>query len=762
MKKTYVSWIAVLMAFMACQPASEKDMDNFTLIEQKIDSLLALMTLEEKVGQLNQYSIGEEMTGPSESQSWANQRYEMLISGKVGSVLNLLGAETTRKMQQQVVEKSRLGIPLLFAYDVIHGYQTIFPIPLAEAAAWDAELARKTAAAAAAESAASGLHWTFAPMVDISYDARWGRVMEGAGEDPYLGSQLAAARVKGFQGDDLADPLTIAACAKHFVGYGFVGSGKDYNNVNFDQYTLLNEVLPPFKAAVEAGAATFMTAFNDYNAMPASGNNYLLRDILRSQLGFNGLVVSDWNSIGEMVSHRVATDNKEAARLAILAGTDIDMEANAYNDHLMALVDAGIVPISVIDASVRNVLRLKYQLGLFDDPYKYSDVAREKEVIGSEEFKSLAREAAQKSIVLLKNEKNILPLTGKEKLAVIGPLAKDKDSPLGNWRAHAVANSAVSFFEGLVAQVENPANIKYAEGVKLSIGPNNFFEKLVIEQNDRSGIAEAVAAARQADKVIMVLGETAYMSGEARSRADIGLPGLQLELLQKVYEVNKNIILVLMNGRPLTLTWEAEHLPAIVEAWHLGSEAGHAIADVMLGKYNPSGKLPMSFPRHVGQLPMHYHHKTTGRPSSGPNQVFYVHHADVESSALFPFGHGLSYTTFAYEELVLSAEKIAEAEKLIVKVKVSNTGSRAGEEVVQLYIKDEIASRTRPEKELKAFRKVALEAGESKWLEFELGKKDLGFYLDTMEMVTEPGFFEIMVGGSSQTSLNARFEYTSK
>lgn len=727
-------------------------------IDHKVDSLLSLMTLEEKIGQLNQYSVGEEMTGPGDKQGEAQRRYDMLLSGKVGSVLNLLGAENTYKLQKQVVEQSRLGIPLIFAYDVIHGYKTIFPIPLGETASWDTDLAKRTAAAAAAETAASGVHWTFAPMVDISYDARWGRVMEGAGEDPYLSGAMAVARVQGFQGADLSDSLTIAACAKHFAGYGFVESGKDYNNVNVNQFSLLNEILPPFKATINANVATIMTAFNDYQAVPSSGNVYLLNEVLREQLQFKGTVVSDWNSIGEMVDHRVAADKNEAARMALQAGTDIDMEADAYITHLLGLVKSGTVSETVIDNSVRNVLKLKYELGLFDDPYRYSNVAREQQVVQQASFKALAREAAAKSIVLLKNDRNMLPLTGKEKLAIIGPLAKDKDSPLGNWRAKAEANSAVSLHEGVAAAVSDPQQLLYAEGTKLSIGPNNFFEKLVIEQSDRSGFGEAVAAAKQADKVIMVLGETAYMSGEARSRADIGLPGLQMELLKKVYEVNKNIILVLMNGRPLTLTWEAEHLPAIVEAWHLGSEAGHGIADVLFGKYNPSAKLPMTFPRHVGQLPIRYNFKSSGRATSSPGQVFYVHHADVDSSPLYPFGFGLSYTTFAYEELVLDKNSMTKGGSIKATVRLINTGNRAGEEVVQLYIKDEVAQRTRPEKELKAFRKVALAAGESKEISFTISEEDLQYYIDSMNPVTETGFFELMVGGSSNTVLSARFE----
>lgn len=751
-------FIAILIA--ACQPQKDAAMLSQTQSDYSysVDSLLALMTLEEKIGQLNQYSVGEEMTGPGAKNGETKRRYEMLLQGKVGSVLNLLGAENTYKLQKQVVENSRLGIPLLFAYDVVHGYHTMFPIPLAEAASWSPELARQTAAISAKEAAVSGLHWTFAPMVDISYDARWGRVMEGAGEDPFLGGRFAAARVQGFQGNDLADPYTVAACAKHFAGYGFVQSGKDYNNVNIDKSTMLNDILPPFKDAIAAGAATIMTAFNDFESIPSSGNQFLLREVLKGSWNFGGVVVSDWNSIGEMMAHRVATDSKEAARKALAAGTDVDMEADAYSKHLTTLVDEGLIDIALIDDAVRRVLHLKYALGLFDNPYKYSNQEEEKKWIGHETHISLAREAAQKSIVLLKNDNNILPLNEGEKLAVIGPLAKDKDSPLGNWRARAEANSAVSVYEGLEAALNHSNQLQYAEGCKLSIGPNNFFEKIEIETSDRSGFVAAIAAAKRSDKVIMVLGETAYMSGEARSRAAIGLPGLQMELLKAIYAVNKNIILVLMNGRPLTLTWEAENIPAIVEAWHLGSVAGHAIADVLSGKVNPSGKLPMSFPRHVGQLPLQYNHKSSGRPVTESGQVFYTHHADVDNSPLFPFGYGLSYTTFDISAPHLPSAQLKRDDELNVRVMVKNTGKVKGTETVQLYIRDHTASVTRPEKELKAFQQIELEAGESKEIDFVIDIHQLGFYTNDLNYVIEPGLFSVMVGSNSQNLKSVEFE----
>lgn len=711
--------------------------------EQKIDSLLAKMTLREKIGQMNQYSVGPELTGPNGSTDHA-ERYERFMKGEVGSVLNLLGAEETRKLQQMMVDSTRLGIPLIFAYDVIHGYKTMFPIPLGESASWDLEAMELSASIAAKEASAAGIQWTFAPMVDVSRDARWGRVMEGAGEDPYLGSVIAKARIRGFQGSDLSDPTTIAACAKHFAGYGFAEAGKDYNTVSIGKNTLHNVILPPFKASVESGVATFMNAFNDLDGVPSTANAYLLKDLLYTKWDFNGVVVSDWNSIGEQVNHGTAADNKEAAMKAVLAGSDIDMEANAYLEHLEELVEEGKVPVAVIDEAVRQILTLKYELGLFDDPYKYMDESREATTIGHEDHHQASREVATKSIVLLKNEGGLLPLKSNQKIAIIGPLAKDKDSPLGNWRAAVEANSAISLFEGMEARFKN-SNILYAEGCKLSIGPNNFFNEVEIETEDRSGFARAVATAKSSDVVIMALGETAYMSGEARSRADIGLPGLQLELLKEVQKVNKNIVLVLMNGRPLTIPWEAENIPTIVEAWHLGSQAGHAIADVLSGDINPSGKLPMSFPRHVGQMPLYYNRLNTGRPAN-EGAVFYSHHMDVENSALFPFGYGLSYSTFEYGDLEVKYKN----DEINVSVFVKNSSDRDGEEVIQLYIRDKVASISRPIKELKAFEKVLIKAGESATIKLTLTKEDLSFYNQDGDLIFEPGEFEISIGPNSR------------
>ncbi|GAA5031316.1 glycosyl hydrolase [Marivirga lumbricoides] len=749
--KIKILFLSLLTAFSCSQQEESKNnINSKDRVTQKVDSVLSLMTLEEKIGQINQYAIGEEMTGPSEKGEQAEKRYQQILSGKVGSVLNLLGAENTMKLQKLVMENSRLKIPLIFSYDVIHGYKTIFPVPLAESASWNLDLMKKTASVAAQEAAASGLHWTFAPMIDVSRDARWGRVMEGAGEDPYLGAEIAKARILGFQGNDLSDPFTIAATAKHFAGYGFVESGKDYNSMNLNREVLLNQIIPPFKAAEEVGVASFMNSFNDVDGIPASASEYLLRDILKGQWEFDGVVVSDWNSIGEIVNHGTAANLKEASAQAINAGSDIDMEAEAYITHLATLVEEGKVEEETINDAVRRVLKLKFELGLFDNPYKYSDLTREKETIQKPEFTEVAREIARESIVLLKNEKDLLPLKSNQKIAVIGPLAKDKDSPLGNWRAQAKAGSAISLYEGL-EEAFGTENLIYAEGVKLSIGPNTFHQKTEIEEKDKSGFEEAKKIAQKADVVIMALGETAYMSGEGRSRSEIGLPGLQLELLEEIKEVNSNIVLVLMNGRPLTLSWEAENIPAILETWHLGAEAGNAIADVLKGDYNPSGKLTMSFPRRVGQLPIYYNHKVTGRPDSGPGMVFYTHHNDVDSTPLFPFGFGLSYSNFEYGEIQLSSNTLEADGSITASVEITNSGKVSGEEIVQLYIQDEVGSVTRPVKELKGFAKEKLAPNESKTFTFTITPEMLSFYRKDNTFGTEPGTFKIYIAPNSAT-----------
>ncbi len=720
-------------------------------IAQKVDSLLQLMTLEEKVGQMNQYNGFWDVTGPVPENGNAAMKYEHLKKGWVGSMLNVTGVKNVRKLQQLVVEESRLGIPLLFGQDVIHGYKTLSPIPLAEAASWDMAAIEMSARIAAEEASAVGINWTFAPMVDISRDARWGRVMEGGGEDPYLGMHIARARVKGFQGDDLSKNNTIAACAKHFAGYGFVESGKEYNTVDIGTSTLYNTVLPPFKAAVDAGVKTIMNGFNVLNGVPVTGDFRLQREILKEKWGFDGFVISDWASIGELVPHGFAEDLAQAAEIAAKAGSDMDMESSAYVTQLVELVKTGRVNESLVDDAARRILTVKYELGLFDDPYRYCNEKREKEELNRKEHHAAALEMAKKSIVLLKNEGHLLPIKKDQpKIAVIGELANDNNSPLGSWRLSSDNNSAVTVLEGLK---KFSGNITYARGPKIFDPNTNFLDEISPNLTDESGLSEAVALAKTSDIVLMVLGEHGFQSGEARSRTKLGLPGLQLKLLQEVYKVNKNVVLVLMNGRPLTLEWETENIPAILETWQLGSQAGNAIAAALFGEINPSGKLPMTFPRNVGQIPIYYNHFSTGRPTLEPN-VFWSHYSDVQNEPLFPFGFGLSYTTFAYSDLQIDS---SDQNNIKVEVTITNTGDWAGEEVVQLYIHDKVASIVRPVKELKGFQKINLAPKASQKVEFHLTEKELGFYNNAYEFVVEPGTFDIMVGTSSQSGLHGSF-----
>ena len=722
-------------------------------IEQKVTRLLNQMTLEEKIGQMNQYNGFWDLTGPAPSNGDAAKKYEHLRKGYVGSMLNLRGVENVRKIQKIAVEETRLGIPLIIGFDVIHGYETLSPIPLAESASWDLEAIKKSAEVAAEEAAAAGINWTFAPMVDISRDARWGRVMEGAGEDPYLGSKIAFARVQGFQGSDLSHHSTLAACAKHFAAYGFAESGREYNTADIGTSTLNNSVFPPFQATVDAGVRTFMNSFNELNGIPATGNTYLQRDILKGKWEFDGFVVSDWGSIEEMIPHGYAKDNKHAAQMAVNAGSDMDMESYLYVNELADLVREGTVKEAYIDDAAKRILRVKFELGLFDDPYKYCDAQREKEVIGQQAFHEASLDMAKKSIVLLKNENQLLPLKKQgQKIALIGALASDKTSPLGSWRIAAKDNSAVSVLEGMQAYTGN--QLIYAKGTDVSLGKTKFTEEVKINTTDKSEFTQAIAVAKKADVVVMVLGEIGYQSGEGRSRTELGLPGVQQELLEAVYNVNKNIVLVLNNGRPLVLNWHQEHLPAIVEAWQLGTQSGNAIAQVLYGDYNPSGKLPMSFPRAVGQIPIYYNHKNTGRPiMPTPSTVFWSHYQDVENTPLYPFGFGLSYTTFEYSDL---QAQVVSTNEVNVSVTLRNTGTFTGKEVVQLYLKDHYASVTRPVRELKGFELVSLEPNEHKKISFKLTEKELGFYNNAGDFVLEPGDFSIFVGGDSTTNLQSK------
>ena len=725
MKKYIQYLVAVLfvVGLMSYQTAYGNSRDEDPLIENKVDSVLALMTLKEKIGQMNQYCGRGDVTGPASNVN-DQEKYEKLRNGEVGSMLNVVSVEATREAQQMVMENTRLKIPLIIGYDVIHGYKTMFPVPLAESSCWDLELIEKSAAIAAKEAAASGIHWTFAPMLDISRDARWGRIMEGAGEDPYLSSEIGVARVKGFQGDDLSNEYTIAACAKHFAGYGFAEAGRDYNTVNIGEHELHNVILPPFRAAAEAGVATAMNSFNEIDGIPSTGNKTLQRTILKEGWNWDGFIVSDWGSIGEMVDHGYAEDDKRAAEIAVNAGSDMDMESHAYESSLEELVNEGKVDVALIDDAVRRILRLKFKLGLFDDPYKYCDEEREKTVVYSKAHQEFAREVAKKSIVLLKNETNLLPIDKNSKrIAVIGPLAADKDTPLGNWRARVERNSAVSLLEGIKNAVSSNTEVLYNKGCDLTVGRRSFLFPIKFNTENKSGIAAAVKVAKKADIVILAIGEDAYQTGEGRSQTDIGLKGVQQELLKEVLKVNKNVVVTLMNGRPMDISWMAENTPSILECWHLGSQAGNAIADVLFGDYNPSGKLPVSFPYNVGQEPLYYNQKNTGRPFN-PEHVTYSGYNDAPKTALFPFGFGLSYTTFKYSNLQLDKSEMPFDGEILASVDVSNTGKVDGEEVIQLYIRDLFGSLTRPVRELKGFKKIQLKAGETKTVTFVVNREN--------------------------------------
>lgn len=726
-------------------------------IEKKIDVLMSKMTLEEKVGQMNQYNGFWDVTGPAPVGGTAEQKYENIKKGLVGSMLTVRGVKEVKAVQKIAVEQTRLGIPLIIGFDVIHGYKTLSPIPLAEAASWDLKAIEKSAETAASEAAASGINWTFGPMMDISKDARWGRVMEGAGEDSYLGSKVAIARVKGFQGDNtFKSPLRIATTAKHFAAYGFVESALEYNASEISNNTLFNQVLPPFKAAVDAGLKTVMTSFNTINGIPASGDKFLLRDVLKNKWGFNGFVISDWASIREMIPWGFSKDEKEAAISAVEAGTDMDMEGGIYVPYLIDLVKQGKVKQEFVDDAVRRILRVKYELGLFDNPYRFLDEKREKEVIGSKANREAVLDMAKKSIVLLKNDTNLLPLKKSgQKIVLLGSLAESKNSPLGSWRIAADSNTAVSVLEGMQQYKSNSLN--YVKGLELTKVEPTFLTEVEYNTTDKSGFEKAKKAAKEADVVVMVLGEHGFSSGEARSRTNLDLPGLQQEFLEEIYKVNPNIVLVLNNGRPLTISWAAEKIPTIVEAWQLGTETGNAVAQVLYGDYNPSGKLPMSFPRNIGQVPIAYNHYSTGRFTNKDNNVFWSHYSDVEKTPLYPFGYGLSYTTFEYSNLKINKKTFSKGEKVEVSVDLKNTGKLAGKEVAQLYLQDEFASVVRPVKELKGFEMVELKAGETKTVIFTLTDAELGFYNPQNEFVVEPGTFKVMVGGSSDANLTTQF-----
>lgn len=724
----------ILLLFLGCNVLVFAQSKN---TDRKVEALLRQMTLEEKIGQLNQYTGDNAATGPITINP--NKQAE-IKQGLIGSMLNILGTKYTRQYQELAMQ-SRLKIPLLFGQDVIHGYKTTFPIPLAEAASWDLEAMELTARIAATEAAAAGIHWTFAPMVDISRDPRWGRVMEGAGEDTYLGSKIAYARVKGFQGN-LGDVTSVMACIKHFAAYGAAVGGRDYNSVDMSNRMLWETYLPPFKAALDAGAATFMNSFNDLNGIPATGNAYLQRDILKEKWNFKGFVVSDWGSIGEMVNHGYAKDNKEAALAAITAGSDMDMESNAYRYHLAQLVKEKKVPMALIDDAVKRILRKKFELGLFDDPFKFNNEEREQKALNNPEHRKVARAMAAKSIVLLKNEKGILPLSKSTKtIAFIGPLVKEYKQNMGFWSVELpeldYTKEIVSQWDGLQNKVEKNTQLLYAKGCD-------------IEGDNTEGFAEAIAVANQADVVILSIGERRDQSGEAKSRSNLRLPGVQEELVKAIQATGKPVVVLINAGRPLIFNWTADQVPAILYTWWLGSEAGNAIADVLFGDYNPSGKLPISFPREEGQIPIYYNHFNTGRPAPNETATNYVSaYIDLKNSPKFPFGYGLSYTTFNYSDLQLSKKVMKKNENITVSFTLTNTGKFDGEEVVQLYLKDQVGSVVRPVKELRDFQKVFLKAGASQKITFTIDKEKLAFYNAKLEWAPEPGAFEVQLGASS-------------
>jgi len=736
----FILLISVLFISTTQLPVKSKS-DN---TEKRIDNLIAKMTLDEKIGQLNQLSYGKGW-GPEVEVQIPDEYKALVREGKIGSFLNAIGAEYTYELQKVAVNESRMKIPLLFSLDVIHGFRTTFPVPLAEASTWQPELVELSAHYQALEAASAGIHWTFSPMVDIARDPRWGRIVEGSGEDPYLGSLMAAARVKGYQGNFSGD--NIIACAKHFAGYGGAEGGRDYNTVDISERTFREVYLKPFKSAVDAGVKTLMASFNEVNGIPSSGNRNLLTDILRNEWGFNGFVVSDWNSVGELVNHGFAVDLKDAGSISINAGLDMDMESRSYINNLAELVKEKKVSEEVIDESVRRILRVKFLLGLFDDPYKYCDKEREQKNIMTQEAQNAALEEAKRSIVLLKNDGSLLPLKKDiKKIAVIGPLAESTKDPLGPWATVGNPDDVITVVEGLKKIVSSQTKILYSKGCE-------------VDSNSTDGFQDAIKTAEESDVVILCLGESREMSGEASCRSSLDLPGVQEKLVEEIYKTGKPVVVVLMNGRPLSVQWLNDNVPAIVEAWFLGIKSGDAIAQVLFGDYNPSGKLPVTFPRTVGQVPIYYNHKNTGRP--GDKENYYTsQYLDLPLTPLYPFGYGLSYTSFKYDNLKLDKDTINKNESLTASINITNTGKVEGEEVVQLYIRDLVGSVTRPVKELKGFRKIKLSPGETRTVSFNVTPDMLTFLDINLKPVIEPGKFNVMIGGNSVDLNSISFEVT--
>lgn len=756
--RSYILIVSLSLFAAACSSSTERTSG----VEQKVDSVLSLMTLEEKIGQLNLPSAGQFTTGQAENSDIAKK----IEKGLVGGLFNIKSVASIREMQKIAVEKSRLKIPLLFGMDVIHGYESVFPIPLGLSCSWDRELIEKSARMAAQEASADGINWTFSPMVDISRDPRWGRISEGNGEDPYLGAEIAKAMVKGYQGDDLAANNTIMACVKHFALYGAAEAGRDYNTTDMSRQRMYNEYLPPYKAAVDAGVGSVMASFNEIDGIPATANSWLLTDVLRDQWKFEGFIVSDYTGVSEMVDHGFG-DLQNVSAKALAAGLDMDMVSEGFLTTLGVSLKDGKVSEQQINSACRKILEAKFRLGLFEDPYRYCDENRAKSEIFTEANRAFARQVATESFVLLKNEVNLLPLKKSGTIALIGPLADAAENMTGTWSVAARFSESITLRKGLKDAIGDKAKVVYAKGSNLDEDPaiedrGTMFGKS-LKRDPRSAEAirsEALRVAREADVIVAALGESAELSGEASSRSNIEIPATQRDLLAALLKTGKPVVLVLFTGRPLALKWEQENVPAILNVWFGGSEAGSAIADVLFGDVNPSGKLSTTFPQNVGQVPIYYAHKNTGRPLPEGKwfQKFRSNYLDVSNDPVYPFGFGLSYSTFQYGNLKLSSNEMKPGEALEVKVDVTNTSKIDGKEVVQLYIRDLVGSVTRPVKELKNFRKILLKAGETQTVSFQISEDDLKFYNFNLDFVAEPGDFKVFVGTNSQEVLEADFK----
>ncbi|MFV0468021.1 MAG: beta-glucosidase BglX [Dysgonomonas sp.] len=748
-----------LFCFMSLAANAQQ---NNAEMNRFIDDLMSKMTLEEKVGQLNLPSAGDITTGQAQSSDIATK----IKSGQVGGLFNIKGVEKIREVQRVAVEESRLKIPLIFGMDVIHGYETVFPIPLGLAATWDITAIEKSARVAAIEASADGIFWTFSPMVDISRDPRWGRVSEGSGEDPFLGGAIAKAMVRGYQGDNTySDNTHIMACVKHYALYGASEAGRDYNTVDMSRIRMMNEYMYPYKAAIEAGVGSVMASFNEVDGVPATANKWLMDDVLRKQWGFDGFVVTDYTGISEMVDHGIGNLQEVSAR-ALKAGIDMDMVSEGFSGTLERSLKEGKVSQTDIDKACRRILEAKYKLGLFKDPYKYMDMKRPQKDIYTDANREIARQTAAESFVLLKNDKNLLPLKKNGKIAVVGPLANTRSNMPGTWSVAAVFDRPSTLVEAIKKVGGKDVQVSYAKGSNLVA--DSILEKNVtmfgrdLDRDSRSKedlVKEALKISKDADVIVAALGESSEFSGESSSRTNIGIPDVQAELLSELLKTGKPVVLVLFTGRPLTLTWENENVPSILNVWFGGTEAAPAIADVMFGDVNPSGKLPATFPQNVGQIPLYYNHKNTGRPLAEGKwfEKFRSNYLDVNNDPLYPFGYGLSYTQFSYSDVSLSSKEISTQGDLTASITVTNTGKVEGKEVVQLYIRDLVGSVTRPVKELKGFEKISLKPGESKTVSFKITPELLKFYNYDLEYVVEPGDFDIMIGGNSRDIKTARF-----